>query len=314
MIGREEPFDKLLNEFNEEYTQQIVIDFINEPIGKLLVKKWNSKHPDTPCESINGDDLLEQRCKILHSEKYRHTRIYVIIHGNEGILGVSEQNLISIKKLAAGLVHLIGDQPLSVNLIACLGAVGDIKNPSKNLAQSAAAKLHSHLVAFAKRDIPVFARMQIIVTSNMGNNDKKFTYKLNNPIIPSIFNNITSENKQPGSKVLVCLDSSGNQIILDAYLCLWKAKFLRVLNNAQATTSNPDKQAKVQSLLEMFSHKSQEAIFKILEEEIINPTHLALFVNTRFFPKITSLVKERKKILASKHTFHEPKPTGVKMK
>lgn len=308
---------------DSRFDKQIIIDFCG--YGDGMQYKWDTKHPDNPCEVINGSEFLKNQNHLVQTQGV--TRVYVIAHGfanyNYFVAGDgNEKNQPKIypAQLAESLAHYIGDSKVVVNLISCAAARGKRDHAEDNSQNSLAAKLHLWLADKANRDIPVVARMQVMSMSSKrlwwraGRNttmDLKDSPEETQKIVHSQFRRATTVHRQHGSKVILKLDKRNNQIRLDAYTRLWKKRVLKTLATAKKGTTVEAKQKLLETLLTDFENKKNQYIYDTLKKEMQksdsplkqhSSSISRLFRKPNTYKKIEGLLKDLENIKKSKYT------------
>jgi hypothetical protein len=360
--------EDLLSKFSlGNYDAQVIIDFLGSSFlsfdyGKGLKNKWDDQHPQQPCYLIDRTKFnWDKNCEALF-HKDASVRIYILAHGapSSDFFATSDNERVTIDKLVKRLAAFIGNhQRVVINIIACDAGRGDEADHTVKLCESSAAKLHRYLVAETKRDIPVIARMHLMImdvesssaslraVSNIGIFkiaidvfSKKYTIKktadLNRKIdssfefdtfleigtpLPSSFFKATHFSKQPGAKVIYCLDANNQQVVVDAYYHLWKTRVLKHLAKLNAAISNEEKKTLLQKWLADFPSRTADYIAQTLQAEIsklnsvLRPSSalgLGLFIKTDPIKIIEELLEHRRQILHSKFTNKEIQPTDKK--
>lgn len=300
------------------YDQQVIIDFADEHehLGDALKRKWDKRHHKDPCLYIKGNDFFKanDRCPLISQSRIR---IYLNIHSDPNALYYADAP-IDIKKLVSRLDFYMQGKDYVLNLVACGAARGDKVDPTIKNQNSIAREIHTLLVAASQRDVPVIARTHVVSgtrPSIPGVKSRKMTAHLKLPWTGSSdANTYKFVKRQPGSKLIICNDERGKEIIIDAYFSTWRNRVFKVLGKILSKEKNPNQKENIQVGIDALRSKNAEQIYTTIKELLDDP-HSKLNARRGFFKeraprKLQELINEWENIQKSIYTVKDRRYTN----
>jgi len=311
----------------------LIIDcFSEKETGRIaslaLAEKLRMKQPNNPILIIKGQKFINTtKLNEMKDNITGNIKIYILTHGSPGADNIKDENDQEITNtiLAKRLADVIGNNTAVVNLVSCSAGRGLDANPNESPHLSLASKLHEILKIYAKKDIPVVARTQIMSVNTDG---KKMTLPIDMPT--SRISKMTWEKrekilrkKQPGSKIIFTTDENEKQVRLDAYKHKWKIELINSLEQIHKNTTiltASEKRNLLQKWISTFPNKSADEIAAEIRKELKNPasaiqmndSFLSYFdySDIHFFKSIQAQMERWEKIRESKFVLEGAQPTG----
>lgn len=296
-------FERITEPEPIRYDQQVIIDFIGDDVVSALKTQWDKRHPTTPCLIINGYQFLisSESCPL---ETKSRIRIYLNCHGNGQELSDINAEKIDDNQLVNKIAAYVGDKECVLNIIACGTARGHMNQPFVDNDKTIAAKIHKKLFKLTKRDIPVIGRTHSVAHSTKKSKTIPVRRTVSLDIPWKQEKDLKFKARQPGSKLIICNNQEGKQVIFDAYLCTWRNRVFKIMEEMIAREKNSFQKSNLTAGIKKFRTLRAEQIYESLVRIVKDPTsyiNKGLFVSPTT-KKLKKLITEWEKIQKSPHT------------
>jgi len=253
---------------HSRYDKQAILNFGFDN-AHWLQKKWAKQNRGKKCDliDIQPEDKLDKTDQFSPlTELTSRSRLYLYLHGDRGgkFFGGEKGRDYSYKEIAnflasnlnhPSLKNFNDNTALKISLVSCETGSG---KKADDYLSSTAANLHRALKEHGINSEIVARTHQIKLKKG-----KKETYT-KETISRDFYKtelDYTFHHKQPGSKVIFSWNSSGEQVVEDAYQASWKEK---VLETIEACAKNTTVASKKDFLRQLHSEMQNQTATSIL--------------------------------------------------
>lgn len=292
----------------------VIINFlVTEPLAGHLKQRVEGKMPGREVTVINlttnelQNGVSAEKRSALKKIQECH-EVYVIDHGSPNSTRTAASHYQELAELMAP--HIPKDRAkgseVKISLIVCYGGVG----PNFGF-RSFAGLFHRYLGQQLKIPVEVLARKQIVmVNSQTLIRGKTTTTSVELPFVTSLYHLLESgpnkaieslmRHEEPGTKISLSWDPSGNELLIDAYIKKYFSNVERVVTCIQELKIEDDEKAnsrlgqiclELQKITEKWSNKNYIAVKK-MDCFLVEMEQILRTIDNDKTPEIVALIEK----------------------